>query len=904
MKVIKNLLVLLLVIFLGGATYFLTTNFLFNKRLHAADVIPAAAIFVFETNDPVNAWNQLVSQPLWGRLRDIPSLKNLENQLLALDSLAGRSGKLENFLKGQEFTVSLHQSSKSELDFLFSIGFSGKSHEEFIQSLTGQIDERNIRTRSYSGVRVLEYQHPGETSALSYALVDNLLLGSYSSFLLEDAIRHSQSSELPGFKSASSVLYDNQSNPTGLGVLRLNSAGIARFIQGMSNGEAPKELAYFAANKLAANLEMKFSENKLLFEGTSFFADGEKVDIKGNGNNKQHPFSNYVSNRTAVFHRYNVIDPFQIQTLPNLAFEPKNTLEGEMGDLFPEDVFFRRLTGEIGYMVFEESGTAIKERILLIKTAEVDKQTDLLKEFNWHLLGKDPEQLEQDAYLGKRVFGISAEEFPAHVFDGQFTGFPQTYVTSYDQMIVLGNSMKAVRNFLDDMYTDNTWGKSIYHKQFLEYASPESGYDFLINVPRIWTEIINMAAPEWKVFFQKYAPQLKSVDWLVLQQKGSSTYIESQYRLDAIKPVTDIVLAENMAVQFNDRLIYGPQALQNFNDRSREYLVQDERHQVHLVSEDGSMVFSQQVVGEITGDVFQIDFYKNGKLQLLFATDEALYGMDRLGALLPGYPIHLPSGEDIRFLNLVDYDKDLDYRYFVGTELGSLFLFDKNGKALEGWAPKYTSGALATTPSHHRIARVGDFMVALNRSGDLYLTNRKGELKSANPLKLGEEIATDYAIIESARATDTQLVTINQEGEVVKVNFNGEITYRNQLLRPDQETRFRLVRDQAQSNHLFVLHEYNKISVLDADEEPLFEKSIFSDDVAFQYFSFGGDKNIFVVIDKVQEFIYLYDLHGQLLNTRPISGYEEIEISYSGSNNEYSILVVHGNRLSEYKMPL
>src|SRR5690606_9603866 len=146
------------------------------------------------------------------------------------------------------------------------------------------------------------------------------------------------------------------------------------------------------------------------------------------------------------------------QTLPNLAFEQKNTLQGDMEDLFPEDVFFRRLTGEIGYMVFEESN-ATKDRIVLMKTSEAEKQINLLKEFNWNLVGKDAEQLEQDVYLGKRIFGIGAEEFPAHVFDGQFTGFPQTYVTAYDDMIVLGNSMKAVRSFLDDMYNDNTWGK-------------------------------------------------------------------------------------------------------------------------------------------------------------------------------------------------------------------------------------------------------------------------------------------------------------------------------------------------------------------------------------------------------------------------------------------------------------
>lgn len=902
MKLIKRLLIILLVFSLGLGAYFFANNLLSNNRLHTADVIPADAIFVFETTEPVEAWNQMVSQPLWSRLRDIPSLQGLENKLLALDSLAGRGGKLENSLSGNKFSVSLHQSAKNEVDFLFSISFPGKKHREFIQSLTNKIDSKDIRSRNYSGVEISEYAQDG--GPLSFALIDNLLLGSYSSFLLEDAIRYSQSRELKSFKSGSSVLYKNEPEPSGIGILRLSSGGIAKFIQGLSKGVELKELEYFSTNKLEANLALKLVDDKIIFQGSAFFSDGEKVNIQWNGNSKQNAFSNYVSNRTAVFHRYNVMDPFQIQALPNPGFEETSTLKGEMDQFFPEDLFYRRLTGEVGLMILEESGTSEKERILLLKTSEVDKQVDLLKEFNWNLLGKDSEQLEQDVYLGKRIFGIGAEEFPAHIFEGQFIGFPRTYISSYDHMIIMGSSLKAVRVFLDDIYNDNTWGKSIYHKRFLEYLSNDSGYEFVLSVARSWTEVIGTASPEWKVFFQKYAPQVKAVEWIVLQQKGEDTQIEFQYRLEDIKPNTDIILAENMSAVFDTKLTYGPQAIQNFNDRSTDYLVQDEQNQVHLVTEEGDIIFSHLVDGKIVGDVFQIDFYKNNKLQLLFATTEALYGIDRFGVILPGYPIYLPSGEQISQVNLVDYEQDLEYRYFVGTGLGDLFLFDKSGNLLEGWAPRHTSGRLATTPAHHRIARVGDFMVAVNVSGELYLMNRKGELKSGNPLKIGNGISTEYAIVGTSRASDSQLVTIDQDGEVVNVNFNGEVTYRNQLLRPDRDTRFHLVKDQSNSSHLFVVHEYNKISVLNAEEELLFEKGIYSDDLEFQFFSFGGGKNIFVMIDKVQGFIYLYNFQGQLLNTRPINGGQNIEISYSGSNNEYSILVIHDKQLSGFKMPL
>src|SRR5690606_10980888 len=120
---------------------------------------------------------------------------------------------------------------------------------------------------------------------------------------------------------------------------------------------------------------------------------------------------------------------------------------------------------------------------------------------------------------------------------------------------------------------------------------------------------------------QKYAPQFNSIDWLSLRQMGQTTHIEFQYNLNPIKSITDIVLAESMTVVFKDPLIYGPKVIRNFNDKSSDYLVQDELHQVHLVSDDENIIFSHPIDGPIVSDVFQIDYYKNGKLQMLFASE-------------------------------------------------------------------------------------------------------------------------------------------------------------------------------------------------------------------------------------------------------------------------------------------
>src|SRR5690606_26144372 len=216
------------------------------------------------------AWNTVVSQPIWKRMAYLPSLNQLESQLLALDSLAGKSGNLENALKGRNFAVSLHQTGKEEFDFLFSIAIPGRDQMDFVESLVDRIDPIRIQTRSYSGVRIFEYQSQNGSQVLSYAMVGNLVLATYSSFLIEDAIRHTETDDLKSFKKIYAELYESNPEPLGLGILRLSSAGLAKFMQGISSGKNLSGIDNFSQNDLTANLELKFDQNKIVFEGVSF----------------------------------------------------------------------------------------------------------------------------------------------------------------------------------------------------------------------------------------------------------------------------------------------------------------------------------------------------------------------------------------------------------------------------------------------------------------------------------------------------------------------------------------------------------------------------------------------------------------------------------------------------------
>ncbi len=892
---------------MGIGAYFLIQTQYLNKQINALDLISADAVLVFETEEPVTAWNNLVTQPIWQRLSELPSLKNAEEQLVALDSLVGRSGNLDRSLKGNQMVISLHTVGKDEFDFMFVLAFKDGADESFVLDLEKNLPELSrVVTRSYSDVTIYELQSPNLERNLTYSKIDNILVASYTSFLVEEAIRFSKSSTQNTFKEHYKELFTALPSPKGMGVFRVTSQGLAKLVNGISRDSNIPMVRNFSQNKLAANLELNFAENKIHLAGWAVFVDGNRIDFQDLKPVKNNVFRNHISNRTAVFFQYQSSENEELQQIKNLSFQPRNTLKGDIEkDLFKKG-FLENLKGGLGFSLFETVVNEPQDKILLIHTDRLEDQIQLLKEFNLGLAKIDLSLIPVDYYQNREIFMVAEEEFPAHLFDGKFLGFDDTFITGMGEMLVFANSSKAMKIFLDDVASDNTWGKSLQHKQFMEGVSQNAWFNFVVNVPRFWNSVIEISSPNWQAFFQKYAPQLKSIDLLALQvtekNNGHAVNVQMGYNPGPIKAVRDIALSENKSIRFNHQLIFGPKSIQNFNDKSYEYVVQDELFNLHLLTSEGERVFSKILDGPIVSDIFQIDYYKNGKLQLLFATGEMVYVIDRFGSPIPGFPTN-PSNEVITHLSLVDYSNTRDYRYFLATEPGNLFLLDSDGKALEGWNPNKISGSLSAAPAHHRIAGVGDQMVAFSNNGNLHLFNRRGEPQIGSPIRLGGALDSEYIVIERGSAKDTRIVTVTKDGEVVQVNFKGELAYRNQLLRPDRESKFSLVKDQTDNRFLFVVQEFNKVTVMDPEYKVLFTKEISAGDLDFQYFSFGADKNIFVLIDKTQEFIYLYNIKGDLLNTLPISGKTEIDLKYSGSQNEYTIHTVNQDKFSEYKLP-
>lgn len=897
MKIWKSLLILLFIILLAGGGFWVYQNYFSSRRINSLDIISQDAVFVFETYQGAETWNTLVNDPVWGIFQTLPAFDKLSKQLVTLDSLTGENGQIAKLVQNEQLTVSLHSTGIENFELLYTLNLNPSKTSGLIEDIKAKIPERSrFQNRMYSDQEVIEFYDSENNRGWSISMLGDLVVFSSSSFLVEQAIRFYMNENQETFSSLITGASLSSNSP---GRLLLSGKGMAAMLKGIAGDRESQAIATLDILNGALALDLSFEEGRLEFVGPVYYPD--PINFTPSIRANLTAIESLISNRTLALTQYNLESIFETQKIENRAFPFRSTLIGEIQRTLTDRGFFDNFSGELYLLDLEKYGGSDQNLALLARTFDASTSLGLLKEFQ-----KSENEENSDFYLDYEILFISEEEFPAHLFSGKFPGFGQTFVTSINDILVFCNSQQAMKLILDDFTSNNTWRNSPNSPAAKSELNSASGFSKIYLIDEIWTQWTKNTNPSWSSFLQKYSGTFQSFPWISLHvnqlPNRTEATLKIPYKSDykaEIQQVEAISLQPNKTISLSQPLIYGPSTALNYQDNTLDILVQDDNHVMHLFNEIGDEVYTYPLDGPIVSDIFQIDYYKNGKLQILLATKDKIYGIDRLGNLLPGYPFDL-GNEWISDLNLVDYSNNKEYRYFISTEDGNLYLLDKTGQQLDGWNPLSISEKTTGSPAHHRIPGKGDYMVALGENGNLFLFNRRGEKQGGTPISFGDAIKSQGIVWRDPNSRSYKFVAITSNGEIIQSNFDGEIVYRNQLVKDDRDSEFILVPDQKANDFLFVSRQYNEVSVLDKSEKLVMNIRVSSENLIYQYFDFGSDRQIFALTDLTQEFSYLYDLEGNLLTTMPLESSNSVQITYQSSKGQYLIRTISGSRITEF----
>ena len=373
--------------------------------------------------------------------------------------------------------------------------------------------------------------------------------------------------------------------------------------------------------------------------------------------------------------------------------------------------------------------------------------------------------LSEGEYQTYPIRQVLAEEFLPRLLPGAGDDFQQPFFARVGPLVVFTRSRTALEDWISHYLTGQTMGNFTPFLEMQAELPPSDG-------PLCWVNSSWLSSRYRAGWTASKAPL---ADWLAQQGvmlwqaeigKDGWHWHGRRGRGGKAAPMgSSVSTAWRVSL---DAPVVAPPRIVRLDGRDLCFL-QDAANQIYCLELDGRLRWKRTLDSRMLSDFERIDYYGDGDGQLLINTREQVYLLDAQGNPLAGYPLvlQLPATNG---LTLTDFNGRGDYAYFLGSENGRCYGFDKTGRPLPGWGPKEGVGQLPY-PLRHFQYEQKDFLVLLNDVGFLQVYQRNGEERFPPLLIEGAfQDGPDYQV----HPQSTRIVVADQDGKVLVVNHLGE----------------------------------------------------------------------------------------------------------------------------------
>lgn len=874
----KKILLIFLISLVAAAVYYFYTEYTKAEKFDPWQLIPSNSAIVIETRNAKTTWDKFQLTDIGEGLKNTEIFHNINLFFNSVDSLSGLKNGAD-LLLNNKLQVSVVPLSQDQFSLIYVLPIIDTEIQKVLSNINESFTSKGsftLSTRTYLDQTIHEVIVESTHLSFAYIYFKNHLVISRSAFLVESVIRQINNKENKNFYVHNKGLFSLPALTNDDANVYLNYGQFGKWLKTFVK---PSNTNFF--NPLedlngGAAMDLTISQNSLIFNGFSLSYESTNL------------FPHQANQNPGRISNLNLI-PGNAEYVWTYNFSDK--------ELFPPEVakWIDREISYIGLPSIKEDATS---RLLLIQAKDPGQA---LNHFN--LLAEKAakeDTVYREHYAGYPLTEITPLEWPEK-FLKMYEKQDQSFFTIINNVIAVSNNLETLKILIEDIENENTWGKNLSIRQYVQLGLEEVNMSLFIHPENYWRSLLANSSSQWEEKFTDYSTFLKGFVICAfqinrLQDKYYTTALfgyEPQETLSS----GDRNLNIRFTTTFDNPLSSQPFIVRNHNTNKFEIIMQDEQNNLTLLDWEGNKIWMDSIQTRIKTDVHQIDFYNNDKLQYFFTGDNEMFIIDRNGENVEDYPISIGS-RNIQFASLIDYDNSKNYRFALADDQGSIYLVDKHGKILEGWNPKKLQGELSEAPFHVRI-RGKDYIVVVQKRGIVHLFSRRGEYYPNFPINLEERISGRIFLQKGSDMAGSILTLVTENGQLIKINLEGKIITKENLYRPTRESKFYVVPEAQNKSFIIVREGLNRVSILNEKGDRRFEKDYLSiDPLKIQYYNFGLGKEIIAITDQEQQFTYLYNESGDLINNRPINSAEPVAILYFNSTKQFHIFKIYNNTLS------
>lgn len=498
-----------------------------------------------------------------------------------------------------------------------------------------------------------------------------------------------------------------------------------------------------------------------------------------------------------------------------------------------------------------------------------------------------------EIYREQKIKEINSSAFLKSQFGSLFSDFKEVYFCVIDEAVIFSKSQTEIKSYIDALILGNNLSKNESYIEFSDNLSDDA-------IIRVYSKTLKSSHPIYDYFNIDTKALYSKFQRLIEHSKGIGIQISNKNDLFYTGLIinhgtTSVEKASAWQTDLEAPIAAGPFVVKNHNTQASSILVQDEFNILYFINSKGDIVWSQTLKEKIISDVISVDLYKNGKWQYLFNSLNYLYLIDINGNSINDYPIKLNS-EATNGLQVLDYDRNKEYRILIAGKNGELYNYELSGRLLKGWKAENTRKEISK-PISHLVANKKDYIIAEADNGNIIMTDRRGnkrmEIRKAFTNALGSDIYVNRTNSSKGvmLSTDTEgnLVYIPEQGPISKTSF-GKMSAEHFFLYADLDKNTEMD---------FIYLDGKSLRVYDKFKKVLLSHD-FNNPIALKPQLFESNNKVYLgIVDPIEKQLYIFDKDG-LIQDKTRKGNSQFVSAKLEKTSSPSILIGFDNSIFNY----
>jgi hypothetical protein len=849
--------------------------------------ISTAACVVIETADLQSFMNSLTTgKGLFGEIGKIKEFGTFNIKLRFLADQLNKPGYKE-LLEGGTALISFYKSGEGKLDAQLTLTVSSHIRFRHIKDIlrpSGIRDISEIKAGGNSFLRV-PYEVNNKKDTVFISVVSGLIVCTTSMKGAEEAAVQMTRGEdirvIPGFARVHMASGKKEDK---IFMVFSNLPEIFRQCLSAGKQDMAEQIANLAGT---AEGDIYINENGLILSGYTESTDSSEYLYR----------YRFITPRE--FHTYKILPSATI--LFETLIMPNENMAGSSGN--PADENVKHLADRLMECTGEEITRAlidIRDQPLAENSLVIYELTNRVRAEQIFLeeLGPNPETeyFEPDEQVKMPVYKAPFTGFTGILKPGFNPGFNETYFAFYDNFLIAGNSYFTVSRLLYDNLLNKTLANDLTYRDFESTLPSRAGYFFYCVPSRIISYLsgfLNIDIIEALKSNKSSLNKLQSAGYQFASSNGMIyNSLSIRYKDEAREESTtewETLLDTVAAIK--------PFFFTNHTTGAKEIFIQDLNNNTYLINAAGRVLWKVPLNERITGNIFMIDYFRNGKFQLLFSGKNYLHILDRNGNYVERYPVKLRSPAT-NSLAIFDYDNNLNYRLFIAGEDKMIYSYDKTGSVVKGWKPFRTSGQVKSEINYFKVSGK-DYIVASD-ANSVYFLDRSGNKR----LDLRETVTRSKgSAMRLTPGSDPYVVCSAPDGTVQHIYFDGSVR-KFALRKFSADHTFDIFDVNGDGFGEYIFIDKGVLYLYSHNRDELFSRDFGSENLGGPItFIFSGMDRKIGVFDVNKKLIYLINSEGKTIEGFPLRGASMFSIGKLSEKSGWHLIVGGTDRfLYNYKI--